>query len=378
MAGRIVVLGATGYTGRLVVEQLVATGHRPMLAGRSAVRLAALAAQHGDLATAVADANDPATVHGLVSRGDVLLTTVGPFGRYGEAALDAATTAGAHYVDTSGESEFARRVIEIYGPRAEQAGCALLTSIGYDFVPGNVAGALALRAAGEGVRRLDIGYFMPGVGPRAVARSLTARGRESGALSSGTVASVLRALLEDAPSLIGGRIVGRPPGREVRSFPTPDGPQLAALAGGTEPHLLTRLGPSLTDVRVYMGGAAPVRALQALSYAAPLWRRRPLASLMRRWADAALARTGEGPNSEALARSGSLAVAVASDAARRLLATVSLLGPNAYQITAELAAWSAGELAEGDVRGAGALGPVDAFGLDRAEAACARAGFRRV
>lgn len=372
------VLGASGYTGRLVVARLVTAGHRPVLAGRSGERLADLAAQYGDLPTALADVTDPDTVYGLVSGGDVLVSTVGPFGRYGQAALDAATAAGAHYVDISGESEFVRRVFEVHGPRAEQAGCALLTGIGYDFVPGNVAGGLALRDTGERAHRVDIGYFMPGVGPGAVMRSLTPTGRDSGALSSGTVATVLRAMLEDAPSLIGGRIVGRPLGREVRSFPTPDGRRVAGLAGGTEPLVLARLTPSLSDVVVYMGGVAPVRALQALSYAAPLLRRRPLVTLMRRWADAALARTGQGPDAGVLAASGSLAVAVASDAAGRVLATVSLLGPNAYQITGHLAAWVAGELAQGHVKGSGALGPVDAFGLDRIETACTDAGFRRL
>ncbi len=372
------VLGATGYTGRLVVEKLVAAGRRPTLAGRSSERLAELAARHGDLPTVRADANDPGTVRGLVSRGDVLVTTVGPFGRYGQAALDATIAVGAHYVDTSGESEFVRRVFEVHGPRAEKAGCALLAGIGYDFVPGNVAGALALREAGERVRRLDIGYFMPGVGVRSVMRGLTPKGRATSPLSSGTVATVLRAMLEDAPSLSGGRVVSRPLGREVRSFPTPDGRRVAGLAGGTEPLALPRLAPSLRDVVVYMGGIVPVRVLQALSYATPLLRGRPLVTLIRRQADAALTRTGQGPDAQAQAATGSLAVAVASDAAGRVLATVRLLGPNAYLITGHLAAWTAGELAQGNVSGSGALGPVDAFGLGRVETACTDGGFRRV
>jgi short subunit dehydrogenase-like uncharacterized protein len=377
VAGRIVVLGATGYTGRLVVAQLVAAGHQPTLAGRSGERLAVLSARCGDLPTALADANVPATVHGLVARGDVLVSTVGPFGRYGQAALDAATAIGAHYVDTSGESEFVRRVFDVHGPRAEKVGCALLTGIGYDFVPGNVAGALALRDGGERVRRLHIGYFMPGVGFRTVLRGLTPTGRQAGPLSSGTIATVLRAMLEDAPSLAGGRIVTRPLAREVRSFPTPAGLRIAGLAGGTEPLALPRTAPALTDVAVYMGGMAPVRVLQALSYAAPLMRRRPLVTLIRKQAEAALARTGQGPDAQARAATGSLAVAIASDAAGRALATVTLLGPNAYQITGHLAAWTAGELAQGNVAGTGALGPVDAFGLDRIEAACTEVGLRR-
>ncbi|MGQ0630178.1 MAG: saccharopine dehydrogenase family protein [Sporichthyaceae bacterium] len=376
---RIVVLGATGYTGQLVVAQLVAAGHRPTLAGRNGARLTALAARYDDLPHARADVTDPDSVRGLVSGGDVLVSTVGPFGRYGRAALEAATSAGAHYVDTTGESEFVREVFEVYGPRAQRAGCALLSGIGYDFFPGNAAGALALRDGGPAVQRLDIGYFMPGIRPRAVLRGMTARGRDSAPLSSGTIATIARSVLDgQAPSLIAGQIAVRPIGREVHSFPTPDGPRRAALAGGSEPHALPRLSPALTNVRVYMGVAAPARALQALSYAAPLLRRRPLVGLIRTWADSALTRTGQGPDAQVVATTASLAVAIASDRAGRALATASLLGPNAYQITGYLAAWTAGELAQGRAGGSGALGPVDAFGLDRVETACTDAGFRRL
>ncbi|WIX76832.1 hypothetical protein QRX50_36205 [Amycolatopsis carbonis] len=66
---------------------------------------------------------------------------------YGEPAVRAAITAGAHYLDSTGESQFIRQIFEHYGPGARAAGCALLTAFGYDHVPGNLAGALALRDA---------------------------------------------------------------------------------------------------------------------------------------------------------------------------------------------------------------------------------------
>src|SRR5207247_8262039 len=98
MAARIVVFGATGFTGRLVAEALVHGGARPVLAARSAERLDALAGElGGNLETAVADVARPDTVRALVERGDVLVSTVGPFRRYGEPAVRAAIAAGAHY-----------------------------------------------------------------------------------------------------------------------------------------------------------------------------------------------------------------------------------------------------------------------------------------
>jgi short subunit dehydrogenase-like uncharacterized protein len=71
-----------------------------VLATRNAQRLEALAAQLGGLDTAVADAGRPDTVRDLVEHGDVLVSTVGPFARYGEPAVQAAIAAGARTTST--------------------------------------------------------------------------------------------------------------------------------------------------------------------------------------------------------------------------------------------------------------------------------------
>src|SRR3954462_907807 len=148
MAGRIVLFGASGYTGRMVAEALVRRGARPVLAGRSANRLEDLSAELGGLELAVADVSHPESVQDLVEPGDVLVTTVGPFKRWGHAAAEASIKRGAHYLDSTGEPPFIREVFERYGPAAEQAGIGMLTAFGYDWVPGNLAGALALARPG--------------------------------------------------------------------------------------------------------------------------------------------------------------------------------------------------------------------------------------
>ncbi|MGH3949681.1 MAG: hypothetical protein ACRDSE_11230, partial [Pseudonocardiaceae bacterium] len=60
---------------------------------------------------------------------------------------DAAIDGSAWYVDSTGEPPFIRTVFEHYGPHATVAG--LIPAFGYDFVPGNLAAALALAEAGE-------------------------------------------------------------------------------------------------------------------------------------------------------------------------------------------------------------------------------------
>ena len=116
--GRIILFGATGYTGRLVADALVKRGAKPVLAARSAETLTELAAELGGLETAVADVSRPETVRVLVQQGDVLVSTVGPFLRWGGAALDAAINAGALYLDSTGEPPFIREVFGEIGKLA--------------------------------------------------------------------------------------------------------------------------------------------------------------------------------------------------------------------------------------------------------------------
>ncbi|MBA2630783.1 MAG: saccharopine dehydrogenase NADP-binding domain-containing protein, partial [Thermoleophilaceae bacterium] len=163
MPGRIVLLGATGYTGRLVADAMVARGLRPVLAGRDEGRLDDLSRSLGaGLDTARSDVADPPSVRALVERGDVLVSTVGPFVRHGGPAAAAAADAGAHYLDSTGEPPFIRRVFGRYGRAAELSGAGMITAFGYDFVPGNLAGAIALKRAGDRATRVDVGYFLTG------------------------------------------------------------------------------------------------------------------------------------------------------------------------------------------------------------------------
>src|SRR5215210_1844801 len=104
---------------------MVERGLKPVLAARSQDKLNALAAElSGDLETSTADVADPPSVAALVEEGDVLVTTVGPFARWGQPAAAAATTRDAHYIDSTGEPAFIREVFERYGPAAQGAGIA--------------------------------------------------------------------------------------------------------------------------------------------------------------------------------------------------------------------------------------------------------------
>jgi short subunit dehydrogenase-like uncharacterized protein len=365
MAGRIVLFGATGYTGRLVAEEMVGRGLRPLLAARSGERLRALAAELGEgLDTATADVGDPPSVRALVERGDVLVTTVGPFVRWGGPAAAAASSAGAHYLDSTGEPPFIREVFERYGPAAERSGAAMLTAFGYDWVPGNLAGGLALRRAGEAATRVDLGYFFTGP-----------FGMDSG--SGGTRASMTGMATAPAFRFRDGRVGEERSARRVRSFRVGTSDRAAVSAGSSEHFALPRTFPNLREVNAYLGWFGPAsRAIQAFSAGASVAMRLPGAP--RLW-DAAAARlvkgsTG-GPDAEVRARSGSHIVAIAYDSSGRELEEVHVTGANAYTFTGAILAWGAQRAAAGEIAGSGALGPVEAFGLDALEAGCREAGI---
>jgi len=385
MPGRIVLYGATGYMGTLTARALVASGTRPVLAGRDQGRLDALAArlagEHGTaLETAVAGTETAGPLRDLLGAGDVLVSTAGPFTRIGQAAVTAAVQAGAIYLDSSGEPPFIRRVFEEFGPRAERTGAVLLTAFGYDYVPGNLAGALALQSAGPDATRVRVGYFV--------------RAKLGKATSAGTRASVAGVLLKPGYAFRGGRLVTERTAAHVASFEI-DGARREALSIGSSEHFalprLRRLALSadgtaaaapLADVGVYLGwfGAATrlvhyVSALAGTLDALPGVRR-----LLEREADR-IQRSRAAPVPGNPMRSD--VVAVAADDRGKTLATVHLTGEDPYSFTAPMLAWAARGAAAHGVRGpaaegaprAGALGPAEAFGLAELQSACANAGF---
>lgn len=361
MSPRIVLFGATGYTGTLTAEELAAAGVPAVLAGRDGRRLEQLASRlRGDFTVATADVGDPSSVAALLEPGDVLLTTVGPFSRLGSVAVRAAIERGAQYIDSTGEPSFIRTLFERFGPGAEAAGVVLLPAFGYDYVPGNVAGALALREAGAQAVAVDIGYF-------------ASRARPSG----GTVASLVGASRATGFAWTNSELVPERGGLRVRRFDVGGRSAEGLSMGGSEHIALPRSHPQLRTVGTYLGWFGPfTRVVQAAGAGQAALERVPgVTPLMDRLVARLAPGSTGGPDGAARARARSTVVAVARDAAGAELATVRLSGVDVYTLTARLLAWAARQLRDGAAPAAGARGPVEAFGLDTMARALAGAGL---
>jgi short subunit dehydrogenase-like uncharacterized protein len=135
----IVVLGATGFTGALTAEYLAV--HAPdttrwALAGRAHGKLEALRDRLGvDVQVLEADIRDQAALRRLAEASRIVVSTVGPYVRYGEPVVAACAEAGTDYVDLAGEPEFVDQMYVRHHPTAQQTGARLVHACGFDSVP---------------------------------------------------------------------------------------------------------------------------------------------------------------------------------------------------------------------------------------------------
>jgi short subunit dehydrogenase-like uncharacterized protein len=219
MAGdRLVVLGATGATGRRVLRLAAEAGLRPVAVGRRADALAAVTA---DLDADVRVASlGPADLDAALRDAAVVVGAVGPATHFGPGMLAATLRAGAHWIDFSGEPRWVHRVATEFGAAAEDAKATLLPSLGLG-VAADLAAMRAARSVGE-VRKVTVAYRIVGMRP-----------------SVATTRSTVEILAGGAPlaSAAGVRFV--PAGRAEAAlpgvrFPTPDPIVLHALWPGAE------------------------------------------------------------------------------------------------------------------------------------------------
>ena len=240
----------------------------------------------------------------------------------------------------------------------------MVTAFGYDWVPGNLAGGLALREAGEAAARVEVAYF------------ITGRARPSG----GTAATLAAGVIDPAFGWRDGRIHTERAARRVAAFEVSGRKRPAVSVGSSEHFALPRLRPGLREVDVYLGWFGPLsRPMQAMSAGMAVATVVPgMGRGLEALASRAVKGSTGGPDAAERARSGShiLARAYAEDGTR--LSEVRVAGGNVYDFSGAILAWGAQTAASQGLRGTGALGPVGAFGLDELEAGCREAGIERV
>src|SRR5262244_1425930 len=101
--------GAYGFTGRMILEEAMRRGHRPIIAGRDPERLRALAEQTGLRHVAIR-LDDERQVREQVSAHGLVLNAAGPFAETGRPIIEAALASRTRYLDVAGEIDHLRYV----------------------------------------------------------------------------------------------------------------------------------------------------------------------------------------------------------------------------------------------------------------------------
>src|ERR1700754_2908588 len=140
----IVLYGATGFAGKLTAEYLAKAGGdaRIALAGRSQDKLLAVRETLGEKAQSwpliTADASQPSTLNAMAAKAQVVLTTVGPYAKYGLPLVAACAAAGTDYAGPTGEVMFMRESIAQHHKQAADTGARIVHSCGFDSIPSDL------------------------------------------------------------------------------------------------------------------------------------------------------------------------------------------------------------------------------------------------
>jgi short subunit dehydrogenase-like uncharacterized protein len=388
----IVLLGATGFVGRLTAKHLAR--HAPSdvriaLAGRSGDRLTQVRASLDEAARdwplVVVDITDTDAVRSLVERTRVVVSTVGPYLRHGLPLVEACAAAGTDYADLTGETLFVRRCIDAAHAKAPENGARIVPACGFDSIPSDLGvGLTAARARADGNGELADTVLH--------VRDLR------GGVSGGSIDSMRQMALEveDAPELRA--MVSKPTCLVDGPDPTPTtvrphrtGPKLPVgrhpvtgvweapfVMGGFNRQIVLRTdaltgayGPAFRYREVIDAGSGPFGAVGAVGIAAGS------TALMNgmgfkptRWLlGKVLPDPGEGPTELARARGHfRLAVEATTTSGVRYLTRVSAEHDPGYDGTAVMLGESALSLALDDLPTAGGvLTPMSAMGETLAE-----------
>ena len=337
MSKPLMIYGVTGYTGRLVLQEALARGLRPILAGRSAAAVQSLAEAHGLEARAFA-LDDPAAVRAGLAGVGAVLHCAGPFLHTARPMLEGCLASGAHYLDITGEIAVFEAMAAA-DARAKAAGISVLPGVGFDVVPTDCLAAHLKRRL-PSATALELA-FSGGTGP-----------------SHGTAATVIEGLGLGGAVRRGGRITRVPTAWRTRTVEFADKARVCVtIPWGDVSTAFHSTG--IPDITTYMATTASgLRSMRLMRWLEPVLRTRALKDFLL----GRLKSRPAGPSTAALERTRSQVYGEARDAAGTVVRS-RLTAATGYALTAMAGVRAAERVLAGGMP-TGFLTPSKAFGAD--------------
>jgi short subunit dehydrogenase-like uncharacterized protein len=335
----LLIYGATGFTGRLIVQEALAFGLRCVIGGRSRDNLEALSRSRG-IPFRVASLDDQPAVAAMLEDVKVVVNAAGPFRLTALPLARACIEHGVHYLDIGGEYDVIDSLATL-GDRARQRNVMLLPAAGFDVVPSDCLAALLSR-------RL----------PDATRLSIALRGLN--AISRGSAASVFSQSAERVMVRRNGRLIGISPGELTGTFDFGTGPTpttAVSWADISSAYYTTKI----PEITVYYEATPLVRLGLALNRYGSWWLRTPGA---RWWQSMGVGLLPEGPSLDQRASGSADVVARVENSAGHCV-EARLHTPEVYSFTASTSVALADRILSGRCV-AGFQTPAMAYGAEYA------------
>jgi short subunit dehydrogenase-like uncharacterized protein len=260
----LLIYGASGYTGRLIVAECVRRGLRPLLAGRRKASLAPLAQEYG-LEVRVASLDDPAALQAMLAGVSLVIHAAGPFFRTSKPMVQACLAAGAHYLDITGEISVFEGCKSQH-EKAVAAGIVILPGVGFDVVPTD---CLAARLSEQlrGASLLELAFAGGGGFSRGTLKTMVLGSPQGGAIRQD------------------GRITRVPAGWRTQLIPFRDRPRLGVTipwGDVSTAHWSTRI----PNIHTYLAlPRSAIRSMKLMRFVSPLLAIPPLQRFVERQID---------------------------------------------------------------------------------------------
>ncbi len=141
----VILWGATGFTGRLIAEYLLAQygvgkDLAWAMAGRNQSKLEKIREELGntDIPLVVADSHDRQLLEAMVKQTKVICTTVGPYALHGSLLLEVCVEQAVDYCDLTGEVQWMRRTIDVHHEKAQENKVKIVHCCGFDSIPSDM------------------------------------------------------------------------------------------------------------------------------------------------------------------------------------------------------------------------------------------------
>ncbi|XP_052768955.1 saccharopine dehydrogenase-like oxidoreductase [Mya arenaria] len=179
-----VVLGATGFTGQFVVDEVARVADQEKLkfavAGRSMEKLQKVLTESSqrtgkeleETPIIIADVKNVSSLEEMCKKAKVVLNCVGPYRFYGEDVVKACIENGAHHVDISGEPQYLEKMQLLYSGKAREAGVYIVGACGFDSVPADMGVAFATEQFKGDLNSVEL-FISLEAGPDGLAGNVT-------------------------------------------------------------------------------------------------------------------------------------------------------------------------------------------------------------